>query len=263
MMRQINLFNPALLPQKQQFSAGTMLQAMGVIVLVLLGFVWFGQWQLSHLQKQSSANAKQLTSLRAQLEKLNASMPPREKSLRLVQDLSKAEQQLQGLQEVQGWLQSGSFGNSVGYASYMSALARQTVPGLWLTGFSFGGPGQSLALNGRVMQADLLPQFVQALSKEPSFHGKSFDGLEIWQGELDEKAKRALRNKRESESKLASKPDAKLEGKPDAGEDKEFDKPPYLEFSLKGEATVGGKSLASPTSNATASSASVAQGGAK
>lgn len=247
MMRQINLFNPALLPKKQQFSASTMLQAMAIIVLALLGFIWFGEWQLSHLQKQSSANARQLANLRAQLEKINASMPPREKSARVAQDLVKAEQQLQGLQEVQGWLQAGSFGNSVGYASYMSALARQTVPGLWLTGFSFGGPQQNLALNGRVMQANLLPQFVQALSKEPSFHGKSFDSLEIWQAELDEKTKRELRRKRE----------AKLEGKPDAApsEDKENDKPPYLEFSLKGVALNAANPPAPPANNAVASNA--------
>ena len=183
MMRQINLFNPALLPKKHHFSSRTMLQAM-LLIIVGTGLVlWYGNLRMGQLQKLVDTNTKHLANLQTQLDKVNAEFAPKQKDPTLANEIKKAEQQWQNLQELQTWLQATTLGNAEGYAKPMAALARQSVDGLWLTGFDFGDAGQEISLRGRTVQAQLIPSYVQKLANEASFQGKAFAGLEIKQVE--------------------------------------------------------------------------------
>ena len=61
----------------------------------------------------------------------------------------------------------------------MRALARQSVGGLWLTGFSITNGGNDVTLRGRMLNADLLPRFLGRLGAEKSFEGRGFRSLAI------------------------------------------------------------------------------------
>ena len=57
-------------------------------------------------------------------------------------------------------LKGGAFGNQQGFAEYLRAFSRQSVNGLWLTGFTIAGSGE-LEIRGRVLEpgsrAELYP----------------------------------------------------------------------------------------------------------
>jgi hypothetical protein len=75
-------------------------------------------------------------------------------------------------------LKGGAFGNQQGYAEYLRAFSRQSLSGLWLTGFSIAGSGE-LEIRGRVLSPDLLPSYIQRLNREAVLAGRSFARLEM------------------------------------------------------------------------------------
>jgi MSHA biogenesis protein MshI len=64
-------------------------------------------------------------------------------------------------------------------AKYMRGLARQTIDGIWLTGFSLDQKAHTVTLRGRSLSADVLPEYMKKLGKEPVFSGQLFGGLQI------------------------------------------------------------------------------------
>jgi len=63
----------------------------------------------------------------------------------------------------------------------MRAFARQSVSGLWLTGFEINGDGAQMSLQGATAGPQLLPAYIQRLSQEPVMKGKSFATLRMAQ----------------------------------------------------------------------------------
>jgi hypothetical protein len=50
---------------------------------------------------------------------------------------------------------------------------------LWLTGIRIDAGGQQLALAGRTVQPDLLPDYMRRLSREAALQGRQFERLEV------------------------------------------------------------------------------------
>jgi Tfp pilus assembly protein PilN len=187
---QINLFNPIFLQQKKYFSAVTMAQAIGLIVLGSLLLTVYMTRQLSVLATQATKTTSLLTSKQAQLAKVNADYVIKPKSTALEAELAQMEDEMKSLDTVAGILKKGDFGNTVGYSEYMRAFGRQTPDGLWLTGFSIVGSGNEISVSGRTMQAQLVPVFIKRLSNEAALRGKSFAALEMQMAKKAEAAPR-------------------------------------------------------------------------
>jgi hypothetical protein len=73
----------------------------------------------------------------------------------------------------------GLLTNDASYAEYLRALARQSLPGLWLTGFRVGRGGAEMEITGRALQPELVPSYIHRLNREPVMHGRAFDSLSI------------------------------------------------------------------------------------
>lgn len=230
MMRQINLFNPALLPKKHHFSSSTMLQALAAILLGTIVVLGYGTARLAHLEKLVEGNTKQMAIQETQLKKITAEFTPRQKDPKLAQEVANVEAQWQNLQQLQNWLKVNTLGNTDGYAKPMAALARQSIEGLWLTGFDFGDAGQEVSLQGRAMQPALIPIYVQKLANEASFKGRAFNGLEIKQpfepAQIPPNGE-AIKFNPTAATNIAA-PAAAATAAPEAV------KTPYVEFSLRG-----------------------------
>jgi len=76
-------------------------------------------------------------------------------------------------------LRTGGLGNTDGFARYLGALARQTVPGVWLTGFTIGGDEAEIQIQGKVLQPDLVPVYIRALNKEEVMRGRRVSDLRL------------------------------------------------------------------------------------
>ena len=181
MSQQINLFNPIFMKQRKYFSLPTMLQALALIVLGSLIFYAYAWYQVGQLDKQYAENTRRFESEQARLASLVAEFSPQQSNQLLQNEVRQLEKTLADQTQLVDTLKSGVIGNTAGYSQYMSAFARQVVPGLWLTGFKVTGDGAQISLNGAVTDGKLLPDYIRRLGKEPSMRGKSFSTLQMQQ----------------------------------------------------------------------------------
>lgn len=211
MTQQINLFNPIFLKQKKHFSAVTMAQGLGLIVLGAVAVVVYARLQLSSMEREAVATSAQLSSTKAQLAKVSAEYAPKEASKALAAEIEQLQKQLASQREAFALVMSGGLGDTKGYSEYMRAFARQSVSGLWLTGFTMQGAGAEIELRGRTLQPELVPAYLGRLRNEAVMNGKSFATLAM-----------ALPEKAEA-------PQAERTASPAEG----AKKPPYIEFTLR------------------------------
>ncbi len=179
MSQQINLFNPVFLKQKKHFSAVTMLQALLLIVLGSMLFYGYAVYQVKMLAKQTAEmNIRYEAEQKRMVNYINEFSPQRAQQL-LNDELQMVEVQASQQEALLTTLKSGAFGNTQGYSEYLRAFARQTVKGLWLTGFNIGGDGAQLSLHGAVVNPQLLPEYIQRMNREPVMRGKTFAALQM------------------------------------------------------------------------------------
>jgi TolA-binding protein len=194
--QQINLFNPILLKQKKHFSAVTMAQGLGLILIGAIVMSGFISYQLTLLSKEAAATGSRLVAAQAQLDVAKGQSAPRQKSKSLEDEIQQTEAEVKSLQQAFDTLQKGDFGNTKGYSEYMRAFSRQIIAGIWLTGFTLHGAGAGIGLQGRALQADLVPAYIGRLKREPVMQGKAFATLEMQTPQLDQPAKDNLPPKR-------------------------------------------------------------------
>ena len=181
MSQQINLYSPIFLSKKKYFSAVTLLQGLGLIVISMAGFYAYAMYQVSALVTQAADVDKRLTIERARLTKVTAEFSPRQRNSVLEEEVKLAEAQLASKQRVAQLFKSGGVGATKGFSEFMRALARQSVNGLWLTGFDISGSGSSIAISGRTVVPGLVPTYLQRLSGEPATKGYQLASLQMRQ----------------------------------------------------------------------------------
>jgi len=203
--QQINLFNPAFQPQKKIVSAPMMGLSLLVLVAGIAALSLVLDAKTGRMEQEFAADAAQLARKQARLASVNAEFAPRTKSPELEAQILQAEAQLAALRHVSGVLERGELGQAQGFGGYFKAFARQSVPGLWLTGVTVDG--ENIGIKGRTTDPATVPAYIQRLTQEPLLQGKSFASLQIGQA--------------------APVQAAGADGKPVAGP------APYVEFSLQ------------------------------
>jgi hypothetical protein len=156
-----------------------MLQGLGLILLGSIALMVYARLQLSGLSGDAAMISSRLKTTRAQLATVSAEYGPRKKDAVLEQEVQKLENGLAAQRRVLAMVRSGDLGNTDGYSEYFRALSRQIVHGLWLTGLVIDGSGNAIALHGRALQPELVPEYINRLKQEPVMKGKSFSGLQM------------------------------------------------------------------------------------
>lgn len=179
MSQQINLFNPSLEHQNKIFSAVAMMQALLLIALGGVALALFMTYRVAGSERMEEMGRQQVALRETRLAMVARDFAPRQRNVALAQEVADAEAGLRILQDAKQMLLRGNFGSAVGYSAYLSALARQSVNGVWLTGLTISG--NDLSIEGSSVRADLVPLYINRLASESAFEGKSFAGLEITQ----------------------------------------------------------------------------------
>ena len=179
MSQQINLFNPLFLEKKKYFSAVTMTQAIGLIVLGMAVFYAFAFWQDRNLARQIAESGRAYEQQKQQFGKITAELSPEKREAQLDQDLKNIEAAIALRRSLMGELGTGGPAAPRGYSEYLRAFARQTVQGLWLTGVQIAEGGGQVTMSGRALQADLVPVLIGRLKQEPVLRGRPLEGLAI------------------------------------------------------------------------------------
>lgn len=179
MSQQINLFNPIFLKQEKQFSALTMAQALGIILVCAVLLTAYARFRLTSLEQEQQSVAANLQLAQNQLAKVTVEYAPRQRDPMLAGRIRLAELEVRSLQKISAVLGEGNFGNTDGYSRYLRAFARQITNGIWLTGFTIQGAGSDISLQGSALRPEAVPAYLSRLKAEPVMQGASFATLEM------------------------------------------------------------------------------------
>jgi len=219
MSQNVNLFNPAFRKQRRLLRFATVLQCAAVTLLALTGYHYYAQQQANGLAIELQAAEGLLKSQRAYVERIKGKTATPKPDAQLDADIARLENELKVAREAMEALKGGGFGNQQGFAEYLRAFSRQSLNGLWLTGFTIAGNGE-LEIRGRVLSPDLVPNYIQRLNKEQVLAGRSFARLEMSRPKADpvadkgKDAKKAPRVPRYLDFSLATTDAAKTEKTP-------------------------------------------------
>jgi len=177
MHQQINLYQPVFRKQVKVFSAATLAQIAGSVLVLLVIILAHARWTLAGMESSATVLQQQLNRLQGQLVELET-----EYQTPSTQALDKEIEELRADIGQRNYLLA-QFGQLViqhrsGFAEQFNVLAEQRVPGLWLEGVTVSGAGQ-IELRGITLDARLVPVYVQQLDKRPDLSESSFETLSM------------------------------------------------------------------------------------
>lgn len=179
MRQQINLYDPILRQPRPVFSAAASAQGLTLVFLGLVLFQVYAQWRVSSL----AANVEDLRNARTVAEKryeaLQARTPRKTPDPGLDGRIASLTGEVARATKLADALGAGGFGNASGMSGYLVGLARQRIEGLWLTSIDIREGGNAISLAGRSTSAEQVPQYLQKLSGEQAFKGRTFGGLAL------------------------------------------------------------------------------------
>lgn len=176
--QQINLYQPIFRKQRQIFSARTMLASAGIVAAALLLIYGYALWQVTGLENEAVQLQGREKAYTAQLARLNPdASDTRRKDIE--QQLKRLNATLLGQQKLIDVLRDRPSSSTEGFSADLAALARRHVDGLWLTSVSINGGTGAIELIGTAVTPNLVPRYLQLLSKEPALAGQRFDRLQI------------------------------------------------------------------------------------
>jgi hypothetical protein len=178
MSQNINLLGPAFRRQRRLLTLATVVQCFGITLAAMLVYHVMLQYQVSGVAAELRTAEGLLGSQRNYVEKLKGRAAPTKPDAQLEAEVGRLEGELKTAREAMETLQGGALGNQQGFAEYLRAFSRQSLNGLWLTGFSIAGNGE-IEIRGRVLSPDLVPSYIQRLNREQVLAGRSFARLEM------------------------------------------------------------------------------------
>ena len=179
MSQQINLLNPALIKQKEYLTPNNLLLALGVLVLLILADYGYAQKQLATLALQRSQAAEELKVVQEQFKQASLQHAPHGTNKALEDQIAQLEQKAKVHEQVLQVISQDSGGPEKAFSDLMRAFARQSIEGLWLTGFNIDNSADALTISGRALQPEMVPHYIAKLGTEAAFKGKSFATLNM------------------------------------------------------------------------------------
>lgn len=179
MRQQINLYQPIFSREQKQLSSATLVSAIGVVVVTLLGLSAYGYHRVGQLAEEVEAmraRAAQQEQIVAKVGELHANHGnPADIEARVKQLTETVAARKRALNV----LQAGAAGQTIGFAARIEALARRHVDGLWIDSLVLSGTNGSMTLQGATLHADTVPVYLQGLAHERALAGTRFDDFVI------------------------------------------------------------------------------------
>lgn len=160
MYQQINLYQPVFRHEQKVFSALTLLQLLGVMVLVLVGLYGGLRWQLSQVEHNRAALEAQRQQLASQIETLEQAQAGSALET-LDARIADLEQQTAMLDRVLAEMDSFQAPRQQ-FSSLLTGLAQVRTPGLWLTRIELLADGGA-TLEGHAWQPERIPRYLEQL----------------------------------------------------------------------------------------------------
>ena len=176
MKLRVNLYQAVLQPRLEKMPLKQVVWLVGVVlVLLALGGLWTYQ-QLLEQRQQADLVGKQVQHKLTELEAYQLSLAGRQPSAVLQQQAQQLQQSISQKQQLLSYLNQEISQTPPQYSQVLSHLTAIDVAGIWLTSFQLG---QQQQFSGVVKDSQLLPRWLQALGKNASLQGQSFDAVKL------------------------------------------------------------------------------------
>lgn len=178
-VQNVNLYLPEFRRRKHWLDAGKMLMLAGaaVILLALVSIVEY--WQLARVRAERAVADAQLQQTMDATAALIDEFGVQTEDIALLDNIRDLEAELQSKQALLQFLEGRELGNASGFSEYLADLSRYHVQGLSLTHINLSEGGRSVMLAGQVVKADLVPIYLQNLSRGATYSGTDFERLQI------------------------------------------------------------------------------------
>lgn len=185
--QQVNLYQPIFRRQRQIFSAGALLQGLGIFAAALVGVYAYGLAQVTGLEAEVAKLEGRERALTTQLARIDPRLGEGRRA-EMAEELRRLDETAVAQQRLVEVLRKEPLGSAQGFSEHLAALGRQRTPELWLTRFAINGATGAIELAGRSTRPELVPEYLQRLGSEPALAGKRFDRFEIARDETTHEA---------------------------------------------------------------------------
>ena len=185
-MQKVNLY---ILPPEPEAVKLPFIQVVLILLLLLGGFGIFSlgdvlqnkdvESGIEILREKIAGMEHKLTLLKANIPKTGEEQNLQKKAESLGKIKLLREQMFGELNKLQEE-------ENAGFATYLYAISKYHISGIWLTRFEFLNRGENIILEGRTKNPGLVPELIEKLGKDPVFSGKSFESLSIERDKDDE-----------------------------------------------------------------------------
>lgn len=207
MYQQINLYQPVFRHEQKVFSALTLLQLLGVMVLVLVGLYGGLRWQLGQLEGNRAALEAQRQQLTGQIETLEQAAAGGELET-LDSRIAELEQQTAMLDRVLGEMDAFQAPQQQ-FSSLLTGLAQVRTPGLWLTRIELLADGGA-TLEGHAWQPERIPRYLEQLGDSERLGALGLNQVRIDNGPESGRVRFSLSNQGsgDAQSRLSRRADS-------------------------------------------------------
>lgn len=179
MSQQVNLCNRALLPVKDWLTARNTLLAAVALVVLLSAWMGIQTYRLHRETARAQTSAAELAKQRAILDTLSKQVADARNNPVLIHARDELQGRVDDRKQILDTLAKGSPEEGKGFSDYFRGLAKRTVSGLWLTGFTVGAGGSGLEIRGRMTDQSVLADYIRRLEQEEVFKNIQFSALDV------------------------------------------------------------------------------------
>ncbi|MCK4870649.1 MAG: PilN domain-containing protein [Gammaproteobacteria bacterium] len=174
-MQNINLLNDLPIMRYRIFTANTLFAGAVFLILLMMGISAFNYYNNATEGARVTVLQQEKESLNNQLSSLNTAISKIQQQINSYQQIDVAKD-ASDKQKLVGILQQKE---RKGFARYLTAFAKYTPEGVWLTSFDLSGPDGEVTIMGNAESAVLLPQFIKNLGSSEAFQGKRFATIQL------------------------------------------------------------------------------------
>jgi cell division protein FtsL len=184
MYQQINLYQPVFRQQRKIFSARTLLLILVVVTVLLLALYVHARWTLAALNHTATSIEEQYRQMETQLGNLEIVNQSADSGA-LDSEIERLRHSINEQQSILDGFDKLAVRSAAGFGEFFDALARQTLPGLWLTGIRLTQDGET-ELRGITLDPKLVPDYLQLLPDQPRFRSLQQGSLHLVRHEPDD-----------------------------------------------------------------------------
>jgi len=184
MIQQVNLYKDTLKQrQSRTHPINTYFYGLIAVIFLLIAYSSFLFSGLNTTKNNIQLTKEQLTDIESKILLLSIQHPKQQLNKLLPKEITHSQNKLNNLTQVISQLTDKTSDMTQGFSRYFIALARQSIPQIWLTRININGDQHTIDIKGSTYQAKNTAIFLQKLQNERVFQGRSFAKLLITQSD--------------------------------------------------------------------------------